>query len=70
VDGADQVWLGALGPGVPALGERTDTGLVTQAQVASTIAHLLGFDWNAQRPNAGPPLPLTPRAGYALVTNR
>lgn len=70
VNGADEVWLGALGPGVPALGERTDTGLVTQAQVASTIAQLLGFDWNAQRPHAGPPLPLTPRAGYALVTNR
>ncbi len=58
--GSEDVWLAALGPGVPALGERSDTGLVTQAQVASTMAALLGYDWNAVAPNAGHPLPLSP----------
>ena len=37
------------------------TGLITQTQLASTIAELLGFDWNAQSPDAGKPLPLKVR---------
>jgi hypothetical protein len=67
VDGADEVWLAALGPGVAALGERADTP-ITSAQVASTVAQLLGLDWRTANPAAGPPLPLLP--GHALVTNR
>jgi hypothetical protein len=60
VAGADEVWLGAMGPGVPALGVRMGAGLVTQSQVASTIAALLGHDWLTQLPAAGRPLPLSP----------
>jgi hypothetical protein len=48
-----------MGPGVPALGVRIGTGLVTQSQVASTIAALLGHDWVTQLPAAGKPLPLS-----------
>ena len=72
VDGADEAWLGALGPGVPPLGERSGTGLVTQAQVASTIAQLLGLDWRQQNPHAAAPLPLAAPvdANRALLTNR
>jgi hypothetical protein len=63
--GAEDIWLAALGPGVPALGVRRDTGLVTQAQVASTIASLLGHDWVAVNPKAAPPLPLRPVTALA-----
>lgn len=60
IPGSENVWLGALGPGVVALGERSEVGLVTQAQVASTMASLLGFDWLEQNSEAGKPLPLAP----------
>lgn len=58
--GAEDIWLAALGPGVAPLGVRRDTGLVTQAQVAGTIAALLGHDWRQFNPKAAPPLPLVP----------
>jgi hypothetical protein len=65
LEGSQNVWLGILGAGVPALGERRATGLVTQAQVASTIGGLLGFDWNEVRAEAGRPLPLGLRVARA-----
>jgi hypothetical protein len=61
IAGAENIWVAAMGPGVPSLGERTGTGLLTQTQLASTIAELLGFDWNVQNPAAGKPLPLKVR---------
>jgi hypothetical protein len=73
VAGAEEVWLAALGPGVAPLGERRGTGLTTQAQVASTLAGLLGYDWTLERPRAGLPLVLAPGpapAAPAVATNR
>ncbi|MDP3502436.1 MAG: alkaline phosphatase family protein [Myxococcales bacterium] len=58
--GAEDIWLGAIGPGIPPLGVRSSTGLVTQSQVASTVAHVLGEDWRASNPRAGSTLPLWP----------
>lgn len=69
LEGSQNVWLGLIGPGVPALGERRNTGLVTHAQVASTIAALLGHDWNDVRPEAGRPLPLGLRFARAEPEN-
>jgi hypothetical protein len=63
--GAEDIWLAALGPGVEPLGVRRGTGLVTQAQVASTIAALVGHDWQAVTPKAAPPLPLTSATALA-----
>jgi hypothetical protein len=60
VVGAENIWLGVMGPGIPPLGVRSDTGLVTQAQVASTVADLVGEDWRAVTPDAAPVLPLWP----------
>jgi hypothetical protein len=56
VAGSDATWLGVLGPDTPSLGERCETRLVTQNQVAATIAALLGEDYNAEAPKAGPPI--------------
>jgi hypothetical protein len=58
IPGSEAVWFAALGPGVPALGERRQAGLVTLGQLASTVAQLLGLDWSAAEPRAAPPLPL------------
>ena len=51
---SDETWLAALGPDTPALGERRDTPAVHQAQVAATVAALLGEDFRAAQPAASP----------------
>jgi hypothetical protein len=56
VHGAEYLWIAVMGPETPALGVRQNLQ-VTQGQVAATIAHLLGEDFNAASPRAAPPLP-------------
>ena len=53
---ANETWLAAIGPDTPARGERRDTPEVHQAQVAATVAALLGEDFNAAFPEAAPPI--------------
>ena len=58
------IWIGVLGPDTPALGERKDIPAVTQKQVAPTAAALLGLDYKAEQPQAGPVLvDALPKAG-------
>ena len=52
------IWFAAIGPGIPPLGERADTPPVLQAQVAATVATLVGEDFAGSRPEIRPPLPL------------
>ena len=56
VKGAEFIWIGFLGPDTPALGERTNTAMVTQSQVAATLAALLGEDYEAAVPKAAKPI--------------
>ena len=57
VEGAEYVWIAVLAPGVtPSLGIRSQLE-TTQSQVAATIAHLLGENFNEAGPRAAPPLP-------------
>lgn len=56
VEGSDAIWLAVLGPDTPALGERTAGKAVTQSQVAATLAALLGENYNADAPQAAPPI--------------
>lgn len=51
------IWLGVLGPDTPALGERRDTPLVTQGQVAATVAALAGEDFHRAGAGVLPPIP-------------
>jgi len=55
--GADEIWLAALGPRTPALGERFSIEPVTQSQMAATIAAAFGEDYHAAVPQSAPPLP-------------
>jgi hypothetical protein len=50
------IWLGVLGPDTAPLGERSGGGLVTQSQVASTVAALVGEDFRSAVPRVAPPL--------------
>jgi len=45
IAGAENIWIAVIGPDTPALGERTNIGPVTQAQIAATVAALLGKDY-------------------------
>lgn len=63
--GSEAIWIAALGPDTPPLGERSEAPKVTQSQVASTLAALLGLDYPASEPRAGRPIQdlLPPRTG-------
>ena len=56
IAGSENIWLAVLGPDTPARGVRTQVAPVTQAQVAATIAALLGEDYAAAHPRAAPPV--------------
>jgi len=45
VEGAENIWIAVMGPGIPALGERRNVPFVTQAQVAATVSAVVGMDW-------------------------
>lgn len=64
VRGADAIWLAAIGPDTPALGELKGGKRVYQAQVAQTIAGLLGYDYAAQH-EAAPAIETIWMAGEA-----
>ncbi|MEJ5366771.1 MAG: alkaline phosphatase family protein [Bryobacteraceae bacterium] len=50
------VWMAFLGPDTRPLGVRAGTAPVTQAQLAATIAALLGEDFRTAVPAAAPPI--------------
>jgi hypothetical protein len=54
---SDQIWMAVMGPGVAPLGTRSAVK-ATQAQVAATVAMLLGEDYSAAQPKAAKPLML------------
>ena len=53
--GSGETWLAIIGPGVPPLGERSDTETTT-SQVAATIAAALGLDYRASVRRAARPI--------------
>jgi hypothetical protein len=52
---AEFIWIAVLGPDTPPLGVREGVE-ATQSQVAATIAHLLGENFNAASPKSAQPL--------------
>lgn len=51
--GSENVWFGFLGPDTPARGMVRNSPLVTQDQIAATLAAFLGEDYVADQPKAG-----------------
>jgi len=58
VDGAESIWIAALGQSVPSLGVRENVE-TTQSQIAATLAQLVGIDYSKAFAQAAPPLPLS-----------
>jgi len=54
--GSENIWIAVLGPDTAPLGERRQTGEVHQAQIAATVAALLGKDYRKAVPAAAPPI--------------
>ncbi len=58
VEGAQDVWAVFAVPGWSARGELTGHPTLSQNQIASTLAGILGFDYRSASPGAGAPMPL------------
>ena len=54
--GSENVWIAVIGPDTAALGERTHTTPITQAQIAATVAALVGKDYRRAVPTAAAPI--------------
>jgi hypothetical protein len=54
--GSENIWIAVIGPDTPALGERSNIDMVTQSQIAATVARLLGKDYRKAVPKAGAPI--------------
>ena len=52
--GSENIWIAVMGPDTAPLGERTGTAEVHQAQIAATVAALLGKDYRREAPAAAP----------------
>jgi hypothetical protein len=48
--GSENIWIAVMGPDTKAQGERTSVPTVTQAQIAATVAALLGKDFRSGAP--------------------
>jgi hypothetical protein len=57
--GAENIWIAVMGPAVPPLGVRENVE-TTQAQVAATVASLVGEDYRSAVTQSAPRLPLEP----------
>ena len=58
VNGAGYVWVAAIGPRIPALGVWSEHEPFMQAQIAATVAALVGEDFAAVSAHAAPELPI------------
>ena len=56
--GSENIWIAAMGPDTPSAGERTNVAPVVQAQIAATVAALLGKDYRKEVSVAAEPLPV------------
>ena len=56
VEGGEEVWLGPLGPAVPPMGVVKGGAALIQAQVAATLAALVGAHWTGVNAPAAPPV--------------
>lgn len=54
--GSENIWIAVMGPDTPALGERTNIPVVTQSQIAATVAAFVGKDYLKDVPSAAVPL--------------
>jgi hypothetical protein len=68
--GSGEVWIMAIGPGVPAEGEVKTAGKSTLSQVASTVAAVLGLEYTNERQVAPPIKSIVPKKATAVASSK
>jgi hypothetical protein len=68
--GSGEVWVAAIGPGVPSAGEVKSSDKTTLSQVAATVAAVLGFDYTNDRPVAEPFKSIVPKKIGAVASSK
>ena len=66
IAGSEQIWLAAMGPGIPAAGLIRTDQTWQQGQMAATLAAALGFDYQAVQHKAAPAFDFNASAQLAL----
>lgn len=61
--GSENIWIAVIGPDTPPLGERSHVAEVHQAQIAATVAALLGRNFRQAVPAAAAPIAEVVRKG-------
>jgi hypothetical protein len=54
--GSNEIWIAAIGKGIPSLGECKNVDRVFQNQIAATIATLFGYNYQSTNEDIGNPL--------------
>ena len=49
IDGADEIWIAAIGPGINSMGESKISKQHYQNQIASTVTYLLGLSYKNKK---------------------
>jgi hypothetical protein len=57
VAGAEQIWIAAIGPGIPATGETSNSQPLFQRDIAPTVLDAMGIDWREYSGVEGRPIP-------------
>ncbi|HEX8060393.1 MAG TPA: phosphoglyceromutase, partial [Cyclobacteriaceae bacterium] len=68
--GSGEVWVAAMGPGVPATGENKSSEKFTLSQVASTLSAVLGLDYSNERNVASPIDCIAPKKNGAVASKK
>lgn len=58
IEGAEHVWLAAVGAGINARGDMRHEEKLSQSQIAATLARAMGLDYAPFNPDAGRPVEL------------
>jgi hypothetical protein len=56
IDGSERVWMAFASPRMARRGEWYGLPALSSSQIAATLAHWIGVDWNADHPGAGVPI--------------
>jgi hypothetical protein len=67
--GSENIWIAVIGPDTAALGERAHVAPVTQAQIAATVAAMVGKDYRAAVPQAAPSISAVLAGSAAASSN-
>lgn len=68
--GSDEIWVAAIGPNVPALGEVNARGQLYQNQIAATVMKMLGEEYAGEKYEPGLPISSMIHAYYAEDENK